>query len=221
MSVYAVTPLNKKSVENLNAENLINNPEEDEILRQIGIDETPYDLSVKSASSSGFVSGFSNFKVYYTSDFSQYQYGTNCTPTLAANILSYFQTARGVQLNSGNITQELYNQICVDINYNTSQGSNLDNIANGLRTWATRYGKTAIIDKYWLNSWSDVTRDIGANKPIMLSFSNHAYLVLGYKVENETQYLYTCTAWDTSPFQWLEFSGGTFGDMKMQSVNIY
>lgn len=221
ITIYATTPSDKNHGESVKAENLVNTPEELEELRNKGIDESPFSLNLNSASSSGFVSGFSNFRVYYTSNFYQYNYNTNCTPTLAANVLSYFQTARGVQLNAGNITQELYDQICTDVNYNPATGSNLDSVADGLRTWASRYGKTAEIDEYWLNSWSDVTRDIDANKPIMLEFERHAYLILGYKVENGTQYIYACTGWDTSPFQWLEFSGGVLGDMKMQSVNIY
>lgn len=209
--------ITSEEYENLGSEMLVNTLEQDEELRKLGTDANPNAPMTRVVTSSGFVTGFSSAKMYNTIDFSQYQYNNNCTPTLAANILSYFHGSRGVNLNAGNITQSLYNQICADIGYSTSNGGNLNGIATGLKAWSSRYGKTCVVDKYWLNTWSDVTRDINANKPVMLGYSNHAYLILGYKVENGVQQLFVATGWQNSPYQYLTFANG----MQMQSVNIY
>ena len=179
-------------------------------------------VSPATVTSSGFVSNFTNWTWYYTSDFTQVQYGNNCGPTMVANILSYFDTGRNVDLFSGTITQSLYNQICADCSYTGASGINLDTAATAIETFATRAGKTADIDEYWLNLWSDVTRDIDANKPIIMAYNspslNHAYIVLGYKVEDGIKYLYVFSNWASSPFQWLEYNQSY---MDMQSVNIY
>lgn len=86
----------------------------------------------------------------------------------------------------------------------------------------TRAGKTADVNEYWLNLWSDVTRDIDSNKPIIMAYNspslNHAYIVLGYKTEDGIKYLYVFSNWASSPFQWLEYNQSY---MDMQSVNIY
>lgn len=176
------------------------------------------ELSTKAVSSSGFVTNFVNWEWYYTSDFTQYQYGNNCGPTMIANILSYFDTGRNVDLYSGTITQSLYNQICTDCSYTGAQGISLDTAANAIKTFVQRAGKTANINEYWLNLWSDVTRDIDADKPIIMSYNNHAYIVLGYKIEDGVKYLYVFTNWDNSPFQWIQYNQS---GMDMQSVNIY
>lgn len=163
------------------------------------------------------VTGLGNEKRYYTSDFSQFQYDNNCGPTLAANVLSYFKTVRGINLYSGDITQELYDIICTDVSYSVTSGTSLNNVANGIKIFAKRSGKTAIIDKYWLNTWSDVTRDINANKPVMLSYNNHAWLILGYQESNGNKKLFVSTGWSNEPYAYLTFTSG----MQMQSVNIY
>lgn len=225
VSAFAASPesaqLTQEQRDALGTEMLVNTPEEEEALQKRGIAAEPNEITTRAVTASNFVSGYGTSRKYYTADFWQIQFDNNCTPTLAANVLSYFQGSRGVQLNAGNITQSLYDQICVDIGYDISRGSNLDGVAKGLKTWASRYGKTAVIDEYWLNNWSDVTRDIDANKPVMLGYSGHAYLIFGYKVENNIQYLYVFTGWNNVPYQWLPFEGGAFGKMQMQSVNIY
>ncbi|MDD2377200.1 MAG: C39 family peptidase [Clostridia bacterium] len=227
LSAESKDKITQEEYDKLGTTLLVNTPEEDEALKQKGIPANLSDITnnksitINEVTSSAFVSSYGTSRKYYTTDFWQIQYNNNCTPTLAANILSYFQSPRGVSLNAGNITQSLYNQICIDVGYTTSSGSNLNGVANGLKTWANRYGKTAVVDKYWLNNWSDVTRDINANKPVMLGYEKHAYLIFGYKVENNVQYLFVFTGWNDVPYQWLKFEGGLGGKMEMQSVNIY
>lgn len=204
--------------EQLGTEMLVNQSDKDVVLTtQSTFNNDIPNYSISAVTSSGFVTGFSYATQYYNSNFSQYQYNNNCTPTLAANVLSYYKTSRGVNLYSGTITQTLYDQICTDVSYSTEYGSNLNNVANGLKIFSSRAGKTCIVNKYWLNTWSDVTRDINADKVVMLGYSNHAYLILGYKVENDIQQLFVSTGWSDLPYQWLTFSSG----MQMQSVYIY
>ncbi len=165
----------------------------------------------------GAVELFHTAPMYSTDDFSQGIYNNNCAPTLMANVLSYFNVARGLYLNANPINQSVYNEMCNTMGYNGSSGKSLNDVSQALKNWSSRYGKTCIIDKYWFNTWGDVTRDIDNNKPVLLGYNGHAYLVLGYDVENGVKKLFVATAWSNMPYQFLTFTSG----MEMQSVNIY
>jgi len=164
-----------------------------------------------------FVKKYKTFTKYYGTQFSQGQYKNNCTATLTANVLSYYKTAMGVNLYPEKITQDLYNQICYDIDYSTSGASNIINIIKGLKVIAKREDKECIFRKYRYNCWSDITWDINDNKLIMLGYKDHAYLIVGYRIINGTQQVYTFTGWSYLPYKWLDYNPL----MSMASVYIY
>lgn len=176
--------------------------------------------SARVADEAVYVSKYREFIPYAQTDFSQER---GCGPTAVANLLSYFQGTRNVRLFDGDIiTQSIYNQICTDVKWNTT-GSNMINVSNGLKTFCKRAGKTCDIDTYLLNLWSDVTRDIKANKPILLNAkdADHFMVVFGYRVYNGEQYLYVCTGLEdaqTSMFGYFKWGQDS---IHMRSVNIY
>ena len=49
----------------------------------------------------------------------------------------------------------------------------------GLKKYVSRYGKTCVTNRYWLNLWSDVTRDINDNKLILFSVKNEDHVYVG------------------------------------------
>lgn len=175
------------------------------------------DLSRSTNDTYIYVTGYNNFVPYSQTEFWQ----TNgCGPTAVANILSYFQMARSVRLFDGDyITQNIYNQICSDVSWTTS-GTSMADTSNGLKIFCNRAGKTCDINTYLLNLWSDVTRDINANKPILCNDvdQRHTMVILGYAVVNNENYLYVCTGTDNPLTGFLKW--GT-NNLRMRSVNIY
>lgn len=161
------------------------------------------------------IAGCYSFTPYVQSMFTQVN---SCGPIAAANILSYYKEYRGVNLYNGDITQSLFNQICTDCKWSTN-GTNMINVSNGLKTFCKRAGKTCNINTYMLNLWSDVTRDIGANKPLLLAFDGHFYVVLGYAIINNVKYLFVLSGLDEGTLIYgnLEWQSG----FRMRSVDIY
>ncbi len=80
-----------------------------------------------------YVTGYNDFHLYATSDFSQFQYGNNCAPTAIANIIEYYCKVRGVNMYSGYITQSMYDQICADCNYSIDTGTVMINAVNRIK----------------------------------------------------------------------------------------
>lgn len=173
--------------------------------------------SLMAVTEQNSIPGQYDFTRYFTNDFSQGETGKNCGPTLAANVLSYYKDVKGLNLYSGTINQSFYDKICEAVKFNSSEGTNLNNVAAGIKKIATDAGYTCKIDKYWLNLWSDVTRDIERGYPVMLSFNGHAYMVVGYRVRGNIKELNVFTSWSSEPFMWIEY----LSTMQMQSVNIY
>lgn len=93
------------------------------------------------------------------------------------------------------------------------------NVSDGIKTFCTRARKTCNIDTYMLNLWTDVTRDIGRNKPILLAYDEHFYMVLGYAIVNNEKYLYVLTGLDgdTPIYANLKWSLC----FRMRSIEIY
>lgn len=173
-------------------------------------------LTSKFVTLQNFVIEYDTFEKYYDSQFLQSKEKNNCTPTIVANVLSYYNTARGGDIYSETITQKLYDQICLDINYSALKGGNLNNIASGLNKFCERIGKTCIIFKYWLDSWLDITRNIDENKLIILGHNRHAYLIIGYRIIKDKKQVYTFTGWEELPYKWLDYNH----NMKFISVYI-
>jgi len=164
-----------------------------------------------------FVTGYKTFTKYYGSQFSQGKYKNNCTATLTANVLSYYKTARRINLYTKTITQELYDVICSDIDYSASGASNLLNVIKGLKKYVNRVDKVYIINKYWNNCWDDIIREIDGDSIIMLGHNEHAYLILGYRIINGVQQVYTFTGWNYLPYKWVDYNP----QMSMVSVYIF
>ncbi len=169
-------------------------------------------------SSQNFLLKYIGFKVYYTSDFSQFQYGNNCGPTLVANILSYYKNFGYSRLYSGDITQSMYNNIASIIGYTPEKGTHFGNVYKGVKAYAENAGYKFKHDVYLFDTWSDVTRDIKLGYPVIANDGEHGYFVVGYRIIDGVKQLFTCTGWDTPDYAWLNFDVAGF---QMESVYIY
>ena len=176
--------------------------------------------SSRSAGTSGYVWGHNRFTPYYQTEFTQVN---GCGPTAVANILSFYQEARGVSLYNGEcIDQNIYNQICADVNWSSS-GTNMVNVSNGIQTFFNRAGKTCLIDSYLLNLWSDVTRDVNAGLPILVNnvTQRHFLVIFGYDNIDGQNYLYVCTGLNGNGQQLFGYLPWGRDTLRMRSVNIY
>ena len=170
------------------------------------------------------VIGYNTFLVYFTDDFGS-GYSQNCGPTLAANALSYYKSRGCSNLFSENMmSASTYSQICRDVNFRNGDGTRFHDVANGIKKYANRAGYNCTVDIYMLNLWSDVTRDINANKVVLLNYygneeatTRHGYLVTGYRINNGVKQLRVETGLSDNPGGYIDFNS----NMKMICVNIY
>lgn len=84
------------------------------------------------------------------------------------------------------------------------------------------YNRSATVDNYWLNLWSDVTRDIGRNRPILLSTPEnagcwHMSLVLGYYVKGGTKILICLPVYPIPVYYEYVYDSS----YRMSAINIY
>lgn len=162
-----------------------------------------------------------NVDFYYGMSFTQGNNGNNCGPTTAANILSYYKMANGLNLYSS-MTQELYDQICVDCSYSsTGSGTTYTSVKNGIIKFANRAGYSCNVNKYLLNLFSDVKRDINQGYPIILLHGNHMEVIIGYSEGgSDGNMVYVATGLTTGMFEWKKFDA-VIGSVTLASVNIY
>ena len=87
----------------------------------------------------------------------------------------------------------------------------------GLKKYVSRYGKTCVTNRYWLNLWSDVTRDINDNKLILFSVKNEDHVYVGVGYSEERRAIYSLTNLDGILMKWVPLEDAYY----MCSVDIY
>lgn len=174
--------------------------------------------NVESRATNGYLAGYSSFTTYVDLDFTQggsYSgSSTTCVPISCANILSYFKYRGYSNLFSGStISQSVFNQICTDVGWTSSNASTLGNAVSGLSTFASRKGYTITAYAVLTSGWNNLTNYITNNVPLIASETGaaagkkgHAYTILGYRVNNGVREIYTQTGLDLLPYAWVEWS---------------
>lgn len=170
-----------------------------------------------------WLSGYDNFSWLASNDFSQFTQGSgdaNCVPTAIANVFSYFN-ANGVPMFSGDFTQGMYDNLCNLLKFDPNNGTYWKNQKPAIVSFASQYGRTAKVDNYWLNLWSDITRDIKANKPIILSVhsgnTGHVTMIVGYYVQDGVKKVICLSGYNSEYLIEYVYNSSTF---TMQSVAI-
>lgn len=168
-----------------------------------------------------YLPNFDKALYYYSTMFTQSQNWNNCGPTAAANVLSYYKCAKGLNLYSGNITQSIYNQICSDCNYVNSGGTSIANISNGIKKFAKRAGYSCDFDGYLLAHFSDIKRDINRGYPILMSANQHMYVIVGYSEGGANGNLvYVINGWENNMTGWISYNPSPYS-VTLGSINIY
>lgn len=168
------------------------------------------------------IPNYTSTKVYLTTDYLQSINGNTCGVTAATNILSYYKNARGLNLYSEDISQNIFDNICEDCNYlQNSGGPGYNKVSKGIKKFVNRAGFTCVVNTYWLRLFSDVKRDIDKGYPILMTFNNHAYVIVGYSEGGSYgNMIYVITGWPIETFQWLQV-GDTLSVNYIGSINIH
>ena len=97
-----------------------------------------------------------------------------------------------------------------------------------LNTYCTEQGFSCSSNLYLSSFWTDFTRDINANKPILLyasgysegAYTGHYAVVTGYvKYSNHSQYLKVFSGWESFP-TYVKFKAACLDLFNGQCVSI-
>ena len=148
----------------------------------------------------------------------------NCGPTSLTNTVKLYAESRvnnqdplrDLKLNGSD--NDTYNRLVQLSGYCASDAASMSELLNALKSYSSERGHSCSIDNYWLDLWGDFTRDLKANKPILLYTSSsagtaHAQVVVGYYLyKNGAQYLKIFSGWT---------SNATFVKFKPNSLNHF
>jgi len=141
----------------------------------------------------------------------------NCGPTALTNVIKYYHEKRGKTglLRYGDLRIYTYGRLSFLSGYHPDIGMNTSVVISTLTTYASEQGFTCSGGAYWLNLWSDFTRDINADKAIVLfvkgkiddkDSNGHFVVVLGYRQHtNNAQFLRVADGWYASNNRFVKF----------------
>lgn len=146
----------------------------------------------------------------------------NCGPTAATNIIKLYANYKlngnsrsfPILLSNDSIDYT-YRRLATLCNYVSGTGTVPSDIVSGLSDYCSERGRTYSADKYSYNYWSDFTRDVGKNVPILLATyaangDGHAQVIVGYReYSNGNKYLMSYTGW-TSYATYIKFKASCF-----------
>lgn len=135
----------------------------------------------------------------------------NCGPTALANTAKlYAEFAlngnRGAlsDLKVNDSDDDTYERLVAISGYSSSTPATMTTLVSSMRSFAIERGYSCTITDYSSDYWSDFTRDIAANKPILLYTANsekgHAQVVVGYwEYDMGEKYVKILSGWTTYP----------------------
>lgn len=160
-----------------------------------------------------YISGYSSFRRYVDTNFSQGSIGgtssKTCVPVAICNVLSYLDYRGYSNLIPGSsVTQAEFNTICSYTNWNSSTGASTNDLLNGFKNYVKSRGYTGYVTLGL--SWNQITQYIGYNTPLFAieysSSGNHVYTAVGYRVYNGQQQLYVYTGMNAFDPFWINFN---------------
>lgn len=159
----------------------------------------------------------------------------NCGPTALTNIVNLYANyalddhAALPKLKTNGSDKDTYRLLAQFSGYKASNPPSLANLVKGLDHYCNEINYTCSYGHYWLNLWSDYTRDIGKNLPILLHTArndglSHDQVVVGYKEytsvsSSSTKYLMVYTGWTTN-MTYVKFKANCFTSFDGYVVEI-
>ena len=168
------------------------------------------------------------------SQFEQYTDENNCGPTALTNIVNLYASygldnhAALPKLKLNGSDQDAYRRLAQFSGYKASNHPSLADLAKGIDSYCKYVNYTCSTGHYWLNLWSDYTRDIGKNLPILLHTArddglSHEQVVVGYRAyvtpSTSNKYLMVYTGW-TSNATFVKFNADCFTSFDGYVVEI-
>lgn len=148
----------------------------------------------------------------------------NCGPTALANTVKIYAENRTnnqdplSNLKLNNSDNNTYTRLVQLSGYSSSSGASMSSLLNALKKYSKERGYSCSVDNYWFDNWGDFTRDLKANKPILLYTSSsagtaHTQVAVGYYLyKSGAKYLKIFSGWS---------SNATFVKYKPSSLNHF
>lgn len=122
-----------------------------------------------------------------------------CSVVALCNMMKYYYS-RGYTNIDANLAT-MYDAIWNYAGTDSSGGTQNDNVPVAAQKYLNSRGYSCSYDMYWLNLYSDFTRDINNGKPCTLSYQTnekggHTVLVIGYVETISNEYLRVMDGWN-------------------------
>lgn len=134
----------------------------------------------------------------------------NCGPTALANTVKLYaeykvnnqNPLKNLKLNDSNA--DTYKRLVALSGYTASSPATMPKLLDTLKAYSKERGCSCSIDDYWMDLWGDFTRDLKANKPVLLYTASsggtaHAQVSVGYcSYNNGAQYIKIFSGWTSN-----------------------
>ncbi len=136
-----------------------------------------------------------------------------CSVTALCNMMKYLRDYRGFTKISSSLST-LYSKLWSLAGTSSSGSTSNGSEAPAAKSYLQDLGYSASYGKYLFDWYSDFTRDINANKPILMSYGadfggsegGHCVFVVGYVETSDYQYLRVADGWNRTP-RYLNYNG--------------
>ena len=151
------------------------------------------------------IEGSSELSFYRGIDFENS--GVNCAPTALTNLVFYYDSLPEINGLIYNNPLWTYSRICSLAGFDGTRGLYNDEMIDALEEYVNERNFNISIDDYWKDWWSDFTRDINNDQPVLVSIQGnnssqewvaHAVVALGYVETDGDKYLRVADGLTTS-----------------------
>lgn len=162
-------------------------------------------------------------------------YSGNCTPTAAANLLSYYMENRSFS-NLGNSRQDIYDRIVSGSGWNQfgNSGMSLSDAKKGMKSVVTAADYSFSSTDYWFDPWSSWKRDLGNNYPVLTAVYGyrqddsgnwievgHSIVAIGYReYTSGANYLQVYDGWNQTSDKYIYFNANYFTSIEGMCIKV-
>lgn len=162
-------------------------------------------------------------------------YSGNCTPTAAANLLSYYKENRSFS-NLGTSRQDIYDRIVSNSGWNQygTSGMSLSDAKKGMKSVVTAANYSFSSTDYWFDPWSSWKRDLGNNFPVLTAVYGyrtddsgnwievgHSIVAVGYReYASGANYLRVYDGWNATNDKYIHFNANYFTSIEGMCIKV-
>lgn len=139
----------------------------------------------------------------------------NCAPTALTTLMKYWDECRSKKdLLIKDSTDDTYVRLAELAEYDPKSGTKTTKAVQAIKKYAKERGYSATVDDYWMNYWSDFTRDLQKGKTVYLDIQGkdwdgkivgHAAVAFGYRETTDGRYLKVANGWSESSDTYIRF----------------